>query len=75
MSAETQSVILRLGVILLGFAMLAWVMSSLRSGQTTGYYKSHVYTRNGHPLPFHAWVALRSLLALLALSGGFLLPW
>lgn len=61
------------GVVLVGLVLLYEVIRALVTGNTYGYYKSHVYTRAEQPGSFYLWLLLRGLIASLALAAGLML--
>ena len=73
MTEFDQYVLIRYGVIFIGFVMLYSAGRGLMTGMTRGYYADHVYSRTSDKASFYFWVSLRGALALISLSLGFLL--
>jgi hypothetical protein len=67
MDGNLEAVALRLGVLLLAVGLGGYSIVGLVSGRTTGYYRSHTYTRSAAPAPYYRWILLRAILAALCL--------
>ena len=64
---------LRFGLFLVGFILLYEVFRALVSGNTRGYYKSHVYDRRDEPGRFYFWLLLRAVIAVMMIGGALVL--
>jgi hypothetical protein len=67
MDGAIQTTALRLGVLLLALGLGGYAIAGLIRGTTTGYYRSHVYSRAGQPAGYYRWISLRLVLAILGL--------